>query len=147
MSRNPISLLLVLVQSLMLTVLFLSGPVVPTTLLSGIFFLIGFLLLFWAFWTMRTSTFQITPDLAPGSILVTNGPYSFTRHPMYGGIMLISISLLLNSFDTSRLIAVVILFADLLFKASLEDHYLEKHFGKEYKNYEEKTQKLIPFIY
>ncbi|MDQ5901250.1 MAG: hypothetical protein QG600_828 [Patescibacteria group bacterium] len=61
--------------------------------------------------------------------------------------MLISISLLLNSFDTSRLIAVIILFIDLLFKATLEDHYLEKHFGKEYKNYEEKTQKLIPFIY
>lgn len=96
---------------------------------------------------MRTSTFQITSDLAPGSILITNGPYSFTRHPMYGGIMLISISLLLNSFDTSRLIAVIILFVDLLFKATLEDHYLEKHFGKEYKNYEEKTQKLIPFIY
>ncbi len=103
--------------------------------------------MFWAFWTMRNSTFQITPDLAPESVLITNGPYSFSRHPMYGGIMLIVISLLLNSFDNLRAVAALILFIDLLIKCSIEDHQLEKCFGKEYKNYEAKTKKLIPFLY
>lgn len=147
MSRNPNSLLLVLVQGLMLIYLFLSGTVVPVNIVSGVFFVSGFILMFWAFWTLRNSTFQITPDLAPESVLITNGPYSFSRHPMYGGIMLIVLSLLLNSFDNLRAIAALILFIDLLVKCSIEDHQLEKRFGKDYKDYEAKTKKLIPFLY
>lgn len=103
--------------------------------------------MFWAFWTMRTTTFQITPDLAPESVLITNGPYSYTRHPMYGGLILVIFALLLNTFDGLRLFASIILILDLLLKSKLEDIYLEKRFGVEYKKYEEKTKRLIPFIY
>ena len=147
MSRNPTSLLLVLIQSLMLAFLFLNGPVIPTTLFIGLLEIGGIILMFWAIWTMRTTTFQITPDLAPESVLIINGPYSFIRHPMYTGLLLIVIALLFNAVDTLRVTAALVLLVAILIKAGIEENQLEKRFGKDYKEYEKKTKRFIPFVY
>lgn len=147
MSRNPTSLMLVAIQGLMLTYLFLGGVVVPNTILVGLLELGGFALAFWGIWTLRTSTIQITPDVAPESVLITNGPYSYIRHPMYAGILLVVIGLLLNDFSWLRFIAVVILFIDLIVKTEYEEILLVKHFKKEFRDYQKKTYRFIPFIY
>ncbi len=147
MSRNPKSLLLVFTQALMLIYLFLSGPVAPRNIIVGTLEILGIILGLWALWTMRISTFQITPDVAPGSVLVTNGPYSFIRHPMYTAVLLIAFGLLLNEFNILRLVATIILVIDLIIKTIYEEQLLLKHFKKEYEDYQKKTKRFIPFIY
>lgn len=146
MSRNPTSLLLVFTQALMLTYLFLSGAVIPTSIFPGLLEALGLLLGFWSIWTMRVSTFQITPDVAPESVLVTNGAYSYIRHPMYTALLIVAVGLLLNFFTPLRLIAVGILFINLLIKVHYEESLLSKHF-KEYREYQKKTKRFLPFIY
>lgn len=107
----------------------------------------GFFLMFWSIWTMRTTTFQITPDLAPESILITNGPYSFIRHPMYSGLGLIVIALLLNAPSPLRMVAVGILLAALLIKTKIEENQMEERFNADFKAYAKKTKRFIPYVY
>jgi len=147
MSRNPKSLLYVFVQALILISLFISGEVFPNNPVSWILIGGGLLLGFWSVWTMRVSTFQITPDVASGSVLVSNGPYSFIRHPMYGAVLLVVFGLLFNTFSWLRLIAVGILFVNLILKADYEENLLVKYFKKGYQDYQQKTSRFIPFVY
>lgn len=147
MSRNPKSLLLVFVQALMLVYLFLSGPVLPSSVLSGAFLIIGISMGLWATWCMRITTIQITADVAPDSNLVTDGPYEFIRHPMYTAVLLIGVGLLLNNFSSLRLFAFILLLIDFVLKADYEETLLGKFFNKGYADYKKKTKKFIPFLY
>jgi len=147
MSRNPKSLLLVFIQALMLIYLFLSSPVLPSSLLPGIFLVAGISLALWATWCMRITTIQITADVAPDSNLVTDGPYEFIRHPMYVAVLLVGVGLLLNYFSSLRLFALTLLLIDFIIKADYEESLLGKFFSKGYADYQKKTKKFIPFIY
>jgi len=147
MSRNPKSLVLVFAQAFLLLYLFLSGPVVPTNSISFILEALGVGLGLWSVWTMRITAIQITADVAPDSNLVTDGPFEFIRHPMYFGVILVAIGLLLNSVGMMRSIAVILLTFDLVIKANYEELLLVKYFKKGYEDYQKKTKKIIPFIY
>lgn len=147
MSSNPKSLTLVLVQALMLIYLFLSGPVLPQSVLAGILELSGVLLGLWAIWSMRVTTIQITADVAPDSNLVTDGPYEFIRHPMYTAVLIVVIGLLLNSYSFPRAMATFILVIDLYLKASYEETLLVRYFKKGYEDYQKKTKRFVPFLY
>ncbi len=146
MSDNPKSLTLVGIQFLCLIFIFLTEPVVA----SGVFLifeLTGFVLGLWSTFVMQQkSRLQITPDVAKKSNLVVNGPYQYIRHPMYASILLVSVSLVLNYFNTVRLIILIILFINLLFKIDYEENLLKKSFAK-YPSYKNTTKKLIPFLY
>ncbi len=146
MSSNPISILLVVVQLVSLGTIFFTGPVVPQALLLKTVFISGVLLGLWSLWEMRKSKLQATPDVASGSKLIQSGPYRYIRHPMYAGLLLIAITILLSYFSPLRLIAAVILTVDLLIKIQYEEKLLNKYF-KEYGRYSKHTWRLIPFGY
>jgi len=147
MSRNPKSLLLVFAQSLLLLYLFLTGPVIPTNLLSSILELSGIGLGLWSIWSMRITAIQITADIAPDSNLVTDGPFEFVRHPIYLAVILVSLGLLLNEVTTLRIISALLLTFDLVIKAMYEEKLLVAYFKKGYEDYQKKTKMFIPFIY
>lgn len=149
MSQNPTSLMLIFTQALMLAYLFLSGPVLPENPLTAFLELLGIFVIIWSLWTMRSSTLQITADIAPESVLVTNGPYSYVRHPMYSGLLLVVLALLVNDFTWPRLIAIGVITLDLLLQIHYEEVLFLKHerHAKDYLHYQEETKKLIPFVY
>lgn len=147
MSRNPKSLLLVLVQALLLFYIFISGSVIPTNPLSSLLELGGIGLGLWSLWSMRMTSIQITADVAPDSNLIIDGPFEFIRHPMYLAVIIVVFGLLLNEITTLRLIAALLLACDLILKANYEETLLTKYFEKGYEDYQKKTKKFIPFIY
>lgn len=73
-------------------------------------------------------------------ILVTNGPYSYVRNPIYVGNFFISLGVVIsaNSLFPWYIIAYILLFAlQYSFIIKFEEQFLSKAFGKEHRNYME----------
>ena len=77
--------------------------------------------------------------------LVTTGPYSAIRHPIYSGIILAMIGTTL-AVSLYWLIAVVLVGAYFLYSATMEERYLTEIFPDAYPRYKQSTKMLIPFV-
>lgn len=77
--------------------------------------------------------------------LVTSGIYSYIRHPIYSGILLMFIGgeLIVQSY---LLIVYVLLYAGAYVQATWEEKLLVKHFGSEYASYMKRTKRFIPYV-
>lgn len=147
MSKNPISLSLVLTQGLSIIYIFMTGPVIIQNYLLIAVEVIALILGLWSVSIIAyKSKIHATAEVPLGAKLVVDGPYSFIRHPMYASLLLFTLSLVVNSFTFLRLIFWIILLLDLLLKLEYEEQLLEKHFHA-YKEYKKRTKKLIPYIY
>lgn len=100
----------------------------------------------WAIYVMRVSKFHITPEVDKKAILVAAGPYRFIRHPMYSAVLLVCLGFLIMNVNVIRGAVYMILVADLLLKLRYEEKLLVKHFS-EYRDYMNKTKRLIPLVF
>lgn len=86
--------------------------------------------------------------IKPDHQLVDAGIYSAVRHPIYLSYILLftAFCTMLQSPISLGVLAVVctIWFGN---RISIEEEMLITQFGDEYKNYQQKTKKLLPFIY
>ena len=85
--------------------------------------------------------------IAPSS-LVTTGPYSFSRHPIYLSYILLFVGFAfsLHSISFAALLAAVCLFYYRQ-RIRIEEDLLGASFGEEYKRYQAATKMLIPFVW
>jgi protein-S-isoprenylcysteine O-methyltransferase Ste14 len=84
--------------------------------------------------------------LKPEGALVTSGPYRFVRHPIYTAQMLLTFgwSLALGGWLTS--LCAIALIVVVNFKSLKEERRLLQRFP-EYRAYQARTRKFVPFIY
>ena len=108
-------------------------------------FLLGLALAVWARvylgrnWGMPMSE-KVDPEL------VTTGPYSTVRHPIYSGIILAMIGTTV-AVSLYWLIAVVLVGAYFVYSAVMEERYMTGLFPDAYPRYKQSTKMLIPFIF
>lgn len=80
--------------------------------------------------------------------LVTDGIYSFIRHPIYTSYILLFLGfcLMLQSLWGSGLLLMlcVVWFGN---RIAIEEQMLEERFGEEYHSYSQQTKRLFPYIY
>jgi len=105
----------------------------------------GFLA-FWAMAVMKLGNFNIVPYPVVNGNLVTSGPYSVIRHPMYTSIFIFAFALLAGQFDYIKLIVSLVLVAGLVVKMIYEEGLLSQQFT-DYKTYMQKTKRIIPFVW
>ena len=104
--------------------------------LAWLFFLCGALLRFW-------STLYIGGR--KGHTVISDGPYSLCRHPLYVGTFLLAVSGALFVDSPVILAAVMLLGAFyVLFTIPAEERYLCELLGDEYAAYRRQTPRLIP---
>lgn len=137
---------LVFIQFFSILLLFISGPITPNNIISFFLLVLGTVVGIVALWTMKKSKIRITPSVAKDAHLITNGPYSMIRHPMYTAVLLVGLSMILNDFSIWRLVIYLTLLINQLLKLHYEERLLKDKF-MEYQDYQNKTKKLIPYIY
>jgi protein-S-isoprenylcysteine O-methyltransferase Ste14 len=100
----------------------------------------------WAIKTMHLGHFNIVPDPMPDIELVTTGPYSKIRHPMYASILLFFSVMVIehNSLITYAIYASLTL--ALVIKLSYEERLLKEQLPF-YSLYQQKTKRLIPGVF
>ena len=107
--------------------------------------LVGFGFAFWARihigrnWGMPMS-------LRQGHELVTSGPYTHVRHPIYSGLMLAMIGSAL-AVGALWLLLFVVYFTYFIVAARSEEKMMLAHFPDAYPAYRRRTKMLIPFVF
>ena len=88
--------------------------------------------------------FGNNPEHKPSSTLITTGILARVRNPMYLGIFLIYVAMLLLLFSFIALIIAVVAFLVYNKMVNFEEGELEKLFGQEWLDYKKKIPKWIP---
>ena len=88
---------------------------------------------------------QLTPKVEPvsGAKLLTDGPYRFSRHPVYAGLLVGGAGFAVLRRRPEPLAAWAVLAAALHLKSGLEERSLRARFGQDYDVYALRTPRLI----
>ena len=86
------------------------------------------------------------PYPQPHASLIETGPYRFVRHPMYAGGIVLAYGWALLVCGWLTLIYATLLLVFLDVKSSREERWLIEKFP-EYRDYQRRVRKLIPFIH
>jgi protein-S-isoprenylcysteine O-methyltransferase Ste14 len=79
--------------------------------------------------------------------LITHGIYHYIRHPIYLGVILISIGIAVFSYSFPGLLIMLALIPVFLIRIRLEEKLLIEEFGQSYRDYQMATRKLLPLVF
>jgi len=115
----------------------------PSNLTGVLLGLLGLLIMVWGRNTFQKQGVLLRPG-SKSRTIVKNGPFTFTRNPMYLGMIttLLGVSIILGSLIS--LIAPAIMFLVLNFyHIPFEERLMKKTFGKKYLEYKKKVRRWI----
>ena len=105
--------------------------------------LLSAVICFWAAIIMWRAGTPLRPSL-PVSKLVTNGPFRFTRNPLYLSMTVLYTGITLQVDDLWPLLTLLPALAIVHWKIILrEEKYLEAKFGDEYRAYKARVRRWI----
>jgi len=113
----------------------LNGILVP---LWGALAILGVVWAIWARYTMG-SEWRGTPEVRENHKLITYGPFKYTRHPIYTGIILMAVGNALYGGHWFAMLCAAVVIGMHKYKLMVEEDMLLKHFGPVYKNFQLKS--------
>lgn len=121
-------------------------PGIPglTGRIAGLFFLaVGAALILWSVGLFRRTRTSVIP-VRPTTVLVIDGPYRFTRNPMYLGLL----SVYLGGALVQQLLWAVLLLPMVIVMVQQlvirkEEQYLARKFGHEYARYKTQVRRWL----
>ncbi|MCF8228518.1 MAG: isoprenylcysteine carboxylmethyltransferase family protein [Bacteroidales bacterium] len=138
--------LLVFFQFIGIALVILSGRVIPSGYAYFAISSLGVILGLWAIFEQKPGNFNITPTNKSGARFVTKGPYKYIRHPMYLAIIIAFVPLIIDHYNTWRLLSGFFLLIVLIIKLEYEEKKLMKQFAG-YKEYKRRSWKILPPVY
>jgi protein-S-isoprenylcysteine O-methyltransferase Ste14 len=76
--------------------------------------------------------------------LICTGPYAFTRHPIYTGILVALLATALERNSMGGLVGFALILLGLALKLRHEERFLNAEFGTAYSQYQKDVPALIP---
>ena len=115
----------------------------PYRYFGTILIIIGLWLNIWADGIFKKRKTTVNPFEESNS-LVIDGPFSFSRHPMYLGmaILLLGVAIVLGSLITFVIPVAFFLTMEIVF-IHVEEDAMEKAFGQEYLDYRKRVRRWI----
>jgi protein-S-isoprenylcysteine O-methyltransferase Ste14 len=104
--------------------------------LGLILFIIGFFLDISVLYTIRNSKLDKP---------FTKGPYRYSRHPIYLSLIFVITSIIITTFSWIFIIIAIILIMHQILAMPAEEQYCLKRYGKEYKDYMNRTPRWFGF--
>lgn len=110
-------------------------PVLPARLLGGVLIVMSGALAKWGKSTMRRAGTNVRPD-QPATALVVDGPFRFTRNPLYLGTtgLYVGVGLLIDALWPLVLLVPLLMMVE-WGVIRREERYLEAKFGDTYQAY------------
>jgi len=115
----------------------------PASRIGYVPIIAGIALAAWGRWRFARAGTNVVP-FAPSTALVADGPFQFTRNPMYLGMMLVLLGLVILTGSLSGIL-VVAAFLGLIrtrFVLPEEDHMTD-HFGEAYQAYQQRVRRWL----
>lgn len=111
--------------------------------LGGMGIISGIMLIRGGFREMLSVKTNVNPTL-PSTTIVTEGPYRYTRNPLYLGLtlMYVGITFLANALWAILLLPVVLLVM-VYGVIKREEQYLERKFGEQYLSYKARVRRWL----
>ncbi len=145
MKNITYSYILVMAQFLLILILLYINESIFTNTLSMFISLSGFSVGIYAITYNKISNFNIVPEIKKEAQLITQGIYSYIRHPMYFAVLLIMLGVICVQIDILNIFIYALLVFVLYLKAKKEES-LWSNKTNEYKKYQKKTKMFIPFL-
>jgi protein-S-isoprenylcysteine O-methyltransferase Ste14 len=83
-----------------------------------------------------------------GQQLVQNGPYRYLRHPGYTGYFLMALGFCLGYSSAIGLAAIpILMLPGFAYRMNVEEKLLVETFGNEYREYVQRTKRILPGIW
>lgn len=119
------------------------GGIVGMRAVGWLLIAVGVVLLVWAQITFRHHHTTVIPN-RPASAMVTDGPYNFTRNPIYVSLALIYLGLaLLTRMLWPIIVLPVVLVLITMLVIRREERYLADAFGAEYAEFRRRVRRWV----
>lgn len=136
------------IQFLLIAVLVLLPVTKPNelaNLIGGVFFLAPGLIILLISLTKLGRSLTANPVPKADGHLVTDGIYTYVRHPIYTGLLLATLATVVQSMSFSKLIIWLALLILLIIKSNFEERLLLAKFS-DYEAYQGRTGRFLPRI-
>jgi len=105
----------------------------------------GLFVTLWARWTLA-GNWSSDVTFKEGHELVRTGPYRFVRHPIYTGLLMMSLGTAIEVGLLRCWLALPLMTAAFWIKLRQEERFMLQHFPGEYPDYRRQVKALIPFV-
>lgn len=144
--RRGFALVLVLLQFTLAAYLVLGTRFGTPGLIDGGLAALGVSVAVWAWVTMGWTRLRVMPDPRHDAVLIDWGPYRWIRHPMYSGLLLFTLGLIVHDGGPRRWLLFGLLAAVLVAKATIEERILCESLPG-YPGYRRRTGFFFPQIF
>jgi protein-S-isoprenylcysteine O-methyltransferase Ste14 len=126
-----------------------SGPLLRDGIVPWVGVLLFALGVALQWWSLRELGYFYTTQLGiqEGHRLITSGPYAIVRHPGYLSSFTIMVGMALSMGSLCVAATTVLSTAVMVWRIRGEEEMLVEVFGDEYRAYQGRTRKLVPFVY
>ena len=78
--------------------------------------------------------------------LIERGPYRLVRHPIYTGLLAMSLGTFIVAGRAAGIVGLVLVFISFWIKLRDEEQVMLKQFPEQYASYQQRVRRLIPFV-
>lgn len=114
---------------------------------GAVLFTIGTIIMLWSRITLWDSFRLGGVEPSDSDKLILSGPFKVLRHPTYLSIIINSLGLAIIVQSLSIFVLFTLLIVLIIRVIPIEEALLVKTYGEEYKDYQKKVKKILPFVY